>query len=163
MANARARLRTKRIFNLMIIGADRRARNAFIQSLLGENNMEEENGLPLLNFGKVKSGPYDVNLYGIPSDPRFAKIWQAFAPKVEGMILLGGAGSEKDISNLNYALSLLREDVKGPAILVNTDPVHYEIPLEENMPDVKTFTCFPSDRIRAAGILKDLLAELNCR
>ncbi len=158
MGPSQAKEIKEREFNLMVIGTDRESRNAFIRAVSGQEAQEEEG--KVLNFGKVQQGPVLVNLYGLPGAKRFAPLWQTFVTKVQGVILLADAGSKEDLVNLRFALSLLRERIQGSTIIVNTDPTRPEIDLGEEAKDTKTMTCLPSDRLKASGILKDLIAQL---
>lgn len=158
MRPSQAREVKEREFNLMVIGTERETRNAFIHAVSGEESKEEEG--KVLNFGKVQQGPVLLNLYGLPGAKRFAPLWQTFVSKVQGMILLADPGSEDDLANVRFAVSLLSERIQGPTILINTDPTKPEINLGEETKVAKTLTCLPSDRVKASGILKDLVAEL---
>lgn len=143
-------------FNLIVVGSDRDERNAFIHSVSGEKGKEKA-----LNFGSLKLGSTQLNLYGLPGAKRFAPLWQTFTPKVQGILLLAKASSEEEVSNLRFAISLLRNHVVGPAIVVNTDPTHPEISLGDEAKGIKVIACLPSDRTKAEEILTELIIQLN--
>ncbi|NLI97924.1 response regulator [bacterium] len=147
------------VFNLVVIGTDRDSRNIFIHTISGEEEAERPED-KVLNFGKVIIGPYQFNMYGLPGAKRFAPLWQTFVAKVQGMILLANSAVEEEVSNLKFALALLRERVSGPAVIINTDPTKPEIELGNEFRGTRTMTCLPSDRIKSAGILKDLAKEI---
>ncbi len=147
------------VFNLVVIGTDRDSRNIFIHTVSGEeDSLKSED--KVLNFGKVVIGPYQFNLYGLPGAKRFAPLWQTFVAKVQGIILLANSGVEEEVANLNFALSLLRERVTGPAFVINTDPTKPEIKVSVEVRNTKTMTCLPSDRMKSAGILKEIAKEI---
>lgn len=158
-ARKTAESKDRRVLNIMVIGTDRRARNAFIQALSEEKESREHQ---FLNFGKVHKGRYEINLYGVPGARHFASLWKAFAPRVDGMILLGCGSNSQDVDNLRFALSTLRHEVRGPAVFINTDPATSDASIESREEqDVRTITCFPSDRMRAPKVVEDLLVKLK--
>ncbi len=147
------------VFNLVVIGTDRDSRNIFIHTVSGEEDSARSED-KVLNFGKVVIGPYQFNLYGLPGAKRFAPLWQTFVAKVQGLILLANSGVEEEVANLNFALSLLRERVTGPAFVINTDPTRPEIKVGSDVRNTKSMTCLPSDRMKSAGILKEIAKEI---
>jgi DNA-binding response OmpR family regulator len=147
-------------FNLIVIGTNRDSRNTFIHTVSGEEEpMKPEE--TVLNFGRIMMGPHQLNLYGLPGAKRFAPLWQTFIQRVHGMIVLANASIEEEVDNLRFALSLLGPHIPGPKIVINTDPTHPEIELGPESHGAKAVTCLSSDRIKAAGIVKNLIAELT--
>lgn len=148
------------VFNLIVIGTNRDSRNTFIHTVSGEEETEGK-GETVLNFGRIKIGHYQLNLYGLPGAKRFAPLWQTFIQRVHGMIVLANASIEEEVDNLRFALSLLGPHIPGPKIVINTDPTHPEIELGPESHGAKAVACLSSDRIEAAGIVKNLIAELT--
>lgn len=151
---------TWQVFNLIVIGTNRDSRNVFIHTVSGEEEPRKPEKT-VLNFGRIKIGPYQLNLYGLPGAKRFAPLWQTFIQRVHGMIVLANASVEEEVDNLRFALSLLGPHIPGPKIVINTDPTHPEIELGAESHGAKTVACLASDRIKAAGIVRDLIAELT--
>jgi DNA-binding response OmpR family regulator len=148
------------IFNLIVIGTNRDSRNTFIHTVSGEEEPTKPEET-VLNFGRIKIGPYQLNLYGLPGAKRFAPLWQTFIQRVHGMIVLANASIEEEVDNLRFALSLLGPHIPGPKIVINTDPTHPEIELGPESHGAKAVACLSSDRIKAAGIVRNLIAELT--
>ncbi len=146
-------------FNLIVIGTDRDSRNTFIHTLSGEEETEGK-GETVLNFGRVMMGPHQLNIYGLPGAKRFAPLWQTFIQRVHGMILLANASIEEEVDNLRFALLLLGPRIQGPKIVINTDPTHPEIELGPETYGANTLVCLSSDRIKAAWVVSELIAEL---
>jgi len=145
-------------FSLMVVGSNRETRNAFIRAASGEDEPAEDDGR-MVNFGRFRSGPFQLNLYGLPGEKRFAPLWQTFTQKVQGMILLVNSAQADEVDNLKFAFSLLRPHIQGPAIVVNTDPTGQPVTLDDQ--GVKSYTCLPVDRAKAEAVLAEILAELS--
>ncbi|MBD3285826.1 response regulator [candidate division WOR-3 bacterium] len=145
-------------FSLMVVGSNREARNSFIRAASGEDEPPSDDGR-MVNFGRFKSGPYQLNLYGLPGEKRFAPLWQTFTQKVQGIILLVNPSQTEEVTNLKFAFSLLRPHIQGPAIVVNTDPTSQPVTLDDA--GVKEYTCLPVDRAKAQAVLAEILAEFS--
>lgn len=146
-----------RTFNLIVIGADREARNTFIHSVAGgEGEQDQEK---VLNFGTRSWGPHRINLYGLPGAKRFAPLWQTFIQRVEGLILLADAGSDEEVENLRFALALLGPRIPGPKVIINTDPTKPEISPDQEAYGAQPAACLPTDREKAEEILSQILSQ----
>ncbi|MBN2379451.1 response regulator [candidate division WOR-3 bacterium] len=148
------------VYNLMIVGSNREARNAFIRAASGEDEPEQDDGR-MVSFGRFKSGSYQLNLYGLPGAKRFAPLWQTFTQKVHGMLLLVNPGIEEEITNVKFAISLLKPHIFGPAVIINTDPTKTGVGLDdESLQGIKIFTCLPIDKAKAEAVLSEIVKDL---
>ncbi len=143
----------RKSINIMVISKNRAERNLFIKSATKIPSILSEGSV---NFSKAYIEDVIVNLYGLPGIKSFATLWETFAGKCKAVLILVNPVDAESVEVGLFAYRLLKEKVRGPLTIINTNPT---VPLDIKE-EVELKICLPSDVRKASLLLEEITKEI---
>lgn len=145
--------RGKKVINIMVIGKNTAERNLFIKNAAKTPYFSGEGDV---NFAKIHYEDSVVNLYGLPGLKRFAPLWEAFAKKCDGLVILVNPSDTESTQVGVFAYHFLKNKIKDPMVMINTNPM-----VKFDKEGIQIEVCLPSDVRKASSIIEEMIKKIS--